>query len=113
MGTIWFRASLALLGVGAFWLAILLQRRPHGSRRKERKSHPQKAKTRPARQPVRQPVRVRRGRKRKSLLWRGVLLLCLIWALSQAGRELGRLWGGERKPLPGEGLAQGGALRCV
>lgn len=36
MGTIWFRASLALLGVGAFWLAILLQRRPHGSRRKER-----------------------------------------------------------------------------
>ena len=36
MGTIWFRASLALLGVGAFWLAILLQSRPHGSRRKER-----------------------------------------------------------------------------
>ena len=110
MGTIWFRASLALLGVGAFWLAILLQRRPHGSRRKERKSRPQKAKARPARQPVRQPARVRRSRKRKSLLWRGVLLLCLIWALSQAGRELGRLWGGERETLPGEGLAQGGAL---
>ena len=82
MGTIWFRASLALLGVGAFWLAILLQSRPHGSRRKERKSRPQKAKARPARQPVRQPARVRRSRKRKSLLWRGVLLLCLIWALS-------------------------------
>lgn len=110
MGTIWFRASLALLGVGAFWLAVLLQRRPKSVRGQERERRPQKAKARHTWQPARPAARVRRGRRRKSLLWRGMLLLCLIWALSQAGRELGRLWAEGRENLPGGELAQGGAL---
>ncbi len=94
MEKIWLQGTLAMLGVGAFWLAFLVQR---SARRPARRGKP--APKSPAGRPSRGTAgRVRRSRKRGGILGRAVLAFCLLWALTQAGRELTNLWEGQEGP---------------
>ena len=90
MEKIWLQGALILLGIGACWIAFLVQGQARRSARRGKK-RPKGPCPPPARASARPAGRVRRSKRRRGWFGRAVLLCCLLWALAQAGREVGNL----------------------